>query len=241
VESLARRANLPSRALRLLADGDALASVAGDRRAALWDVRRTPSDELPLFAAAQAAELGAEADMALPDMPAAEHVVLDYQTHRLSLKDHPLTFLRDVLHSEGVLSAAEIDRAKSGQRVRAAGVVLVRQRPGKGNAIFVTLEDETGIVNVLIWARIFETQRRAVMASRMMEVEGVIQRSEEGVVHLMGQRVRDRNDLLDNLTVHARGGADVLKVPRQAQPQSPDPRGYHPRDVRVLPRSRDFH
>ncbi len=240
VESLARRANLPSRALRLLADGDALASIVGDRRAALWEVRRTPGDELPLFAAASAAELGAEDDMALPQMPPAEHVVLDYQTHRLSLKDHPLTFLRERLRADGVLSSAELERAKNGQRVRAAGVVLVRQRPGKGNAIFVTLEDETGVVNVLIWARIFETMRREVMTARLMEVEGVIQRSEEGVVHLMGQRVRDRNDLLDNLTVHAAGG-DVLKVPRQAQPQSPDPRGYHPRDVRVLPKSRDFH
>ena len=240
VESLARRASLPGRALRLLADGDALASIAGDRRAALWEVRRTPSDQLPLFAAARAAELGAEADLALPAMPRAEHVVLDYQTHRLSLKDHPLTFLRDRLRGEGVLSCAEVQAAPSGRRARVAGVVLVRQRPGKGNAIFVTLEDESGITNVVIWARLFERMRRPVMAARLMEVEGVVQR--EGiVVHLMAERVRDRNDLLDNLTAHARGGTDVMKVPRQAQPQSPDPRGYHPRDVRVLPRSRDFH
>ena len=206
VESLARRAQLPSRALRLLADGDALASLAKDRRAALWEVRRTPSDELPLFAAARAAELGTEDDMALPEMPMAEHVVLDYQTHRLSLKDHPMTFLRERLRGEGVLSCAEAQAAPSGRRLRTAGVVLVRQRPGKGNAIFVTLEDESGITNVLIWARDFERMRRAVMASRLMEVEGVVQR--EGiVVHLMVNRVWDRTDLLDTLTAHARGGA----------------------------------
>src|SRR3546814_9018869 len=84
-----------------------------------------------------------------------------------------------------MLNCAEISTAENGARVRSAGVVLVRQRPGKGNAIFVTLEDETGITNVLIWARLFERYRRAVMASRLMLVEGEVQRSAEGVVHLM--------------------------------------------------------
>src|SRR3546814_19762586 len=101
-------------------------------------------------------------------MPLADHLATDYQTTRLSLKGHPMTFLRPTFRGEGVLNCAEISTAENGARVRSAGVVLVRQRPGKGNAIFVTLEDETGITNVLIWARLFERYRRAVMASRQI-------------------------------------------------------------------------
>src|SRR3546814_15063656 len=117
----------------------------------LWEARRTPGSELPLFAAARARELGVEPDMALPATPPSEEVVADYQTVRLSLKDHPMTFLRDHLREQGILSCAETQEAKSGAKVRSAGVVLIRQRPGKGTAIFVTLEDETGITNVLVW------------------------------------------------------------------------------------------
>ncbi len=248
IEELARRAALPSRALRLIADADACRSLGLDRRAALWEARRTPTDQLPLFAAASARELGAEPDMALPEMPAAEHVVLDYQTHRLSLKEHPMSFLRDHLQQQGILRCAEVQAAKNGRRVRTAGVVLVRQRPGKGNAVFVTLEDESGITNVVIWARLFETMRRPVMASRLMEVEGVVQSVDEGtrespvrVVHLMVNRVWDRTDLLDRLGNPGYQPLSDQPEPRAAQPQTPDPRGYHPRNVRILPKSRDFH
>ncbi|MEO5867146.1 MAG: error-prone DNA polymerase [Sphingomonas sp.] len=239
IEQLARRTGLPQRALRLLADADAFGSLALDRRGALWEVRRTPEGELPLFAATRARELGVEPDMALPAMHAAEQVVIDYQTLRLSLKDHPMRFLRGALAAEGVSSCAETAAAKAGAKVRTAGIVLVRQRPGKGNAIFVTLEDETGITNVVIWARLFETFRRQVMAARLMLVEGEVQRSPEGVSHLMATRIHDRTALLDRL---ADGDAmpAALRVPRAAQPQAPD-RSRHPRDVRILPRSRDFH
>src|SRR3546814_8397800 len=119
----------------------------------LWEARRTPGSELPLFAAARARELGVEPDMALPATPPSEEVVADYQTVRLSLKDHPMTFLRDHMREQGILSCAETQDAKSGAKVRSAGVVLLRQRPAKGNAIFVTLEDENSITNLLVWAR----------------------------------------------------------------------------------------
>src|SRR3546814_8393337 len=102
-----------------------------------------------------------------------------------------MTFLRDHLREQGILSCAETQEAKSGAKVRSAGVVLIRQRPGKGNAIFVTLEDETGITNVLVWARLFELYRRPVMAARLMMVEGEVQRSPENVVHLIASRVHD--------------------------------------------------
>jgi len=111
-------------------------------------------------------------------MPLSEHVAADYQTTRLSLKDHPMTFLRPLFRSEGVLSCREVSEARNGSRARVAGIVLVRQRPGEGKAIFITLEDETGITNILLWARLFEIQRREVMASRLMEVEGEVTRFE---------------------------------------------------------------
>lgn len=240
IETLARRGGLPSRALRLLADGDAFGSISLDRRDALWEVRRTPSDELPLFAAARARELGEEPAMALPIMPAAEHVVLDYQTTRLSLRGHPMAFLRDKIRAANILSCAEVAAAKPGTKVKGAGIVLVRQRPGKGNAIFVTIEDETGIVNIVIWARLFEAMRRPVMAARLMVVEGEVQRSEEGVVHLMATKIHDRTAWLNDLG-SGKPHPAAIHVPRSAQPQDTERRGAHPRDVRILPRSRDFH
>ncbi len=240
VEMLARRADLPSAALRLLADADAFGSLGLSRRQALWEVRRTPSGELPLFAAARARELGDEPDMQLPIMPASEEVVTDYQTLRLSLKDHPMRFLRASLREDGVLSCEDTNNSKAGKTVRTAGIVLVRQRPGKGNAIFVTIEDETGITNIVLWARLFERYRRAVMASRLMQVEGVLQRSREGVVHLMANRVVDRSDLLATLTQTRGDGALSPPLARGDEVARPVP-SRHPRDARVLPKSRDFH
>ena len=239
VEQLAQRAGLPARALRLLADADAFGSIDLKRREALWEARRTPQGVLPLFASAEAAELGEEPPIELPAMPLPEEVVTDYQVTRLSLKGHPMQFLRTTFEREGVLSCAEAAGAPNGKIKRVAGVVLIRQRPGKGNALFITLEDETGITNVLLWARDFERYRRAVMAARLMEVEGEIQRSKEGVMHLIAARVFDRSALLGQLTDDA-----PLKPPmsRADGPKNPpDPRHGHPRNVRILPRSRDFH
>jgi error-prone DNA polymerase len=245
IESLARRAALPSRTLRLLADADAFRSLGLDRRGALWEVRRTPTAELPLFAAARARELGDEPDAALPVMSSAEHVVADYQTMRLSLKDHPLTFLRETLAAEGISSCAETDAKPNDAFVRTAGLVLVRQRPGKGNAIFITLEDETGITNVMLWARQFERYRRAVMASRLMLAEGRVQKSHEGVVHLMATRIIDRTTMLDRLTDLGRAPVMVSRADEFLHPQHPRTHpgrsSSHPRAVRVIPKSRDFH
>ena len=244
IEALARAAGLPARALRLLADADAFRSFGYDRRQALWEVRRTPADALPLFAAADARELRPEEDSNLPAMPLSEHVAADYQTTRLSLKAHPMSFLRDVFAAEGVLSSQQVGRARDGARIKVAGVVLVRQRPGEGKAIFVTLEDETGITNVLLWARDFEKYRRPVMASRLMEVHGLLQKSDEGVVHLMGAHVVDRTAELgrlseDHQTRPQLSRADVFEHPQM--PRDHVPRGRHPRNVRILPASRDFH
>lgn len=240
VEELARRARLSARAMRLLADADAFRSLGLDRREALWAVRRLPDDEaLPLFEAAQARELGAERAMALPAMPLAEHVVADYQTARLSLKGHPMGLLRARFARERVASCAQISATRDGSWASVAGVVLVRQRPGKGNAIFITLEDETGIANVVLWARDFERFRREVMAARLLLVEGRVQKSPEGVIHLMAKRVFDRSAELLGLSDTHRAEIVLTRADEFKHPQIP--RGRHPRNVRILPKSRDFH
>jgi error-prone DNA polymerase len=228
LEDLARRASLPARAMALLADADALAGLGLDQRRAGWDVRRIAPKQLSLFAAMDAPELGPEPDPALPAMPLGQQIAQDYQTHRLSLKGHPMQILRPAFSAEGVLTCTAVNTAKDGARVACAGAVLVRQRPGKGNAIFITIEDETGVVNALLWARDFEQQRGPVMSARLMVIEGEVQHSKEGVVHLMARRVHDRTPMLARLD----DAQDDARPPQRAG---------HPRNVRILPRSRDFH
>jgi error-prone DNA polymerase len=240
VEELMRRADLPGRAMRLLADADAFRSLGLDRREALWAVRRLPDDEaLPLFAAAQARELGEEQAVPLPVMPLPQQIVADYQTARLSLKGHPMGMLRPLFRRDRVLSCAELDARPDGSWAATAGVVLVRQRPGNGKAIFITLEDETGIANILLWARLFERFRREVMSGRLLQIEGRVQKSPEGVVHLMAQRVVDRTADLASLSESHSATITLTRADEFKHPQPP--RGRHPRDVRILPKSRDFH
>ena len=184
-----------------------------------------------------------EPDANLPAMHLGEHVAADYQTVRLSLKAHPMQILRPVLAAEGISSCAEISRAANGTRGEVAGVVLVRQRPGNGKAIFITLEDETGVANIIMWARTFERFRLAVMSALLMQVAGDVQKSPEGVIHLMAHRIIDRTSLLATLSDAHRtdpeiGRADVFTHP---QPPRHVRAGGHPRNVRTFPKSRDFH
>ena len=241
VEALSAQARLYGRPMRALADADAFRSIGLDRRAALWEVRRLPQDApLPLFAAVRAPELGTEAPANLPEMSLGEHVATDYQTMRLSLKSHPMALLRARFRRENVLTCAGTAALGDARFAKTAGLVLVRQRPGKGNAIFITLEDETGITNVVLWARQFEAFRREVMASRLMLVEGRVQKSPEGVIHLMATRISDRSAELDHLwNAHQPGlAAQIIPPPLHLAPPS---RHRHPRDARLLPKSRDFH
>ncbi len=233
--------------LRRLADADAFGSLKQDRRQAMWEVRRLPNDNpLPLFAAADARELGEEPDSNLPEMPLREHVAADYQTARLSLKGHPMQILRPMFAGERVLSCKETNELADGRWVRTAGVVLVRQRPGNGKAIFITLEDETGVTNVLLWARIFERFRAEVMCARLLEVHGRVQKSKEGVIHLMGVKAFDRTSELKRLSEDYYPEVELTRADEVKHPQQPrGPKGErvlrHPRDVRILPKSRDFH
>jgi error-prone DNA polymerase len=252
LEEFARDTALPKRALILLADADAFRSIGLDRRAALWAVRRLPDDvALPLFEAATAREQPDENAAPLPQMPRSEQVVADYQTIRLSLKGHPLEFLRQTFAAEKVVTCATVSAAHHGRRVRCAGVVLVRQRPGSAKGvIFMTLEDETGIANVVVWPKVMEQFRREVMGARLVMVEGRIQSSKEKVVHLVAERLVDRSHelaaLSDNLAVQPAlpmgpAPSEPLNDDRREHPDNPAQRIRHPRDVRILPRSRDFH
>ncbi|CAN5131748.1 error-prone DNA polymerase [soil metagenome] len=253
LEDFARETRLPKRALILLADADAFRSLGLDRREALWTVRRLPDDvPLPLFSAAAAREQPDEHAQPLPEMALPEQVVADYQTVRLSLKGHPMEFLRPMFTQEGVVACEAIADARDKQRVRCAGVVLVRQRPGSAKGVvFMTLEDETGIANIVVWPKVMEKFRKEVMGARLIEVQGTIQSSPDKVVHLVAERLFDRSHDLMNLANDALGrkpmippGADViepLQEDLQSQPDSPVHKIRHPRNVRILPRSRDFH
>jgi len=241
IEDLWRRTGLPARALRLLADADAFRSLGIDRREALWIIRRLPDDmPLPLFAVAERHELAEEAAVFLPAMPLSEHVVADYQTVRLSLKAHPMRFLRDLFNDEKVSTCAGLADLPDGAWARVAGIVLVRQRPGKGNAIFMTLEDETGIANALVWKRRFEHYRRPIMAARLALVEGRVQKSPEGVIHLIATAVHDRSGDLDRLSSSYKARTEFARADEILKPQPARLHG-HPRNVRGIPKSRDFH
>jgi len=233
-----RRAGLPKKALMVLAEADGLTSFGMDRREALWAVRRIPDHHtLPLFEAQRLKELPEEEIAPLPLMPLSEHVLADYQTLRLSLKGYPMQFLREVFAGEKVKSCAEVEACRDGTRARCAGVVLVRQMPGDAGVVFITLSDETGITNVVVWPRLVETFRREIMGARLLLIEGKVQKS-DNVVHLVAERIVDRSAELERLSEDA-----VKPFPGRLEDiahQRPDSRS-HPRNVRVLPKSRDFH
>ncbi len=240
LKSCATRSQLCARTIKILADADAFRSCRAltfsqeraaeeklDRRAALWAARRLPGTKpLPLFAAAGVEELGMEPDPELPTMRLGEEIVADYQTLRLSLQAHPMQLLRRLFARENFVRAQDLAACRDGAWKKAAGLVLVRQRPGNGKMVFVTLEDETGVINVALYSTLFERYRKETMAARLMAVEGRIQKSWAGVVHLLARRVSDRSPELARLSEGARGAPD---------------RAVHPRNVRVIPKSRDFH
>ena len=216
-------------------------------------MRRLPDDvPLPLFEAAIAREQPDEKVRPLPDMPLPEQVVADYQTIRLSLKGHPMEFLRPMFARERVVACTEICHGNDKKRVRCAGVVLVRQRPGSAKGVvFMTLEDETGIANIVVWPKVMEQFRKEVMGSRLILVEGYIQSSPEHVTHLVAERLFDRsrdliglaNDAFVRKHILPAGPALVepLNDDRRDHPDQPAQKIRHPRNVRILPPSRDFH
>jgi error-prone DNA polymerase len=242
VEELRSRGRVPVHAIQRLAAADAFRSMGLDRRAALWDSRALKqAPDLPLFAYAEALDEGPESEPAqLPTMPLAEHVVNDYQTIRLSLKAHPMRFLRDHYADRKFITADRLKSIKDGKRLSIAGLVLIRQRPGSAKGVvFITLEDETGVANLVVWPDVFEKQRKIVMGARLMAVHGIVQRDEDdGVIHVVARRLEDHTHMLRHLSddslpsTLSRGDA-----PGSWRP----PAARHPRDVEIIPKSRDFH
>jgi error-prone DNA polymerase len=191
-----RRIHMSSAALRRLAQADAFGSLDLKRRPALWQVSPLGDAPLPLFAHIEEAQ---ERPIALPEMALGEEVAHDYATMRLSLKAHPLALLRGRLAREGVTPASQLLQMKNGDHVTVCGLALVRQQPGTASGvIFVTLEDETGIANLVVWHRVFERYRSIVMGARLMRVTGKVQR--EGIViHVVSERMEDLTERLREL------------------------------------------
>ncbi|MGH9917136.1 MAG: OB-fold nucleic acid binding domain-containing protein, partial [Pyrinomonadaceae bacterium] len=241
IEEVRRMTRLQRRAFVLLADADCFRSLRIDRREALWAVRRFPDNTtLPLFQIAETNELAQEPATLLPQMQMAEHVIADYESVRLSLKGHPMQFLRESLIAEGVVTCKQATSMTSKKRVKLAGIVTVRQRPGSAKGVvFMTIEDETGIANIIVWSKIMRIYRKEVMSSRLILIEGVVQ-SSDNVTHIVAGKLIDRtadlyrlSEQLPSLPV-SRGDEVVHPVPDQS-------RARHPRNVRILPKSRDFH
>ena len=246
VRELKERAGLSPALIERLASADCFNSLGLTRRQALWDARSLiAAPDLPLFAAMAARDEGAEAALTrLPAMPLSEEVVADYQTQRLSLKAHPLAFLRASLADRGFVRASELRERKYRSTVQVAGVVLIRQRPGSARGVcFITLEDETGVVNLVIWPDLMEKQRKVIMGARLIEVKGRVEYDDE-VIHVIATHLTDATPALhalsDDLLPATLDRADEVRRPIQGRMPAYH-RAGHPRDARVIPKSRDFH
>ena len=285
LKELQEKAGLTAAHVRRLAEADAMRSMFLDRRQALWDAKGLrDAPDLPLFR--ETRDEGTERPVALPPMPVTEQVVADYQTLRLSLKAHPMSFLRKSMRKQGFIACEDLRGARAWSRIKLGGVVLIRQRPGSAKGVcFITLEDETGVANLVVWPKVMEQFRKVVMQSRLLVVEGQIQRDAE-IVHVVAERLIDRTDALYRLapetmpTVVSRADHVKNPLPPKWQPEAqempdslqpadeikrggrdprydgergvdvgfapetrhdPGPTHRHPRDVRILPKSRDFH
>ncbi len=235
VADLRDRAGLPPAHVERLAAADCFGSLSLPRRQALWDAQTlAPGADLPLFRFAGARAEGVERQpAALPPMALSEEVIADYQTQRLSLKAHPMSFLRADLAARGFVRACDLRRHKHRSQVDVAGVVLIRQRPGSAKGVvFITLEDETGVANLVIWPDTMERYRKVVMGARLIEVRGRVEYDED-VVHVIATSLTDATHCLHGLS-------DDLLSPPVSYGDHANGHG-HPRNVRVIPKSRDFH
>jgi error-prone DNA polymerase len=245
------RGGLAPSTIERLADADCFRSLGLERRDALWAARGLNrvggQEDLPLFAIRKAQNL--EPDFALPPMVMGEHIVEDYRTLGLSLKGHPAALLRNELRARGAIMAEELADIPSGRKVRVAGLTLVRQRPGTASGvIFMTLQDETHIANVVVWPKVFEKFRAEVLGARLCAVDGLLQKEGE-VIHVIAARLHDYSPLLAGLSGNpfepSLTNADEVRRPVENDSRA------HPRNIRhnlsykpaagVMPKGRNFH
>ncbi|MGN6690285.1 MAG: error-prone DNA polymerase [Sphingopyxis sp.] len=204
VEDVWRRAGVPRVAIERLAEADAFHAIAENRRQGLWKVRGLGEAPLPLFQAADEREAGfspegIEPPTILRPMTDGREVVEDYRATQLSLRAHPLSFLRDELEDMGIVRCADLQHIRDGRNIEVAGVILVRQRPGSAKGVlFVTIEDETGIANAILWPDRFEIYRRQVMAASMIAIRGRLQKEGE-VIHVIADRIVDHDAMLRSI------------------------------------------
>ncbi|MBS0361691.1 MAG: error-prone DNA polymerase, partial [Proteobacteria bacterium] len=232
-----RRAGVTRAALGRLAEADAFRpSLKLARREALWTIKGLRDAPLPLFNLGEDAVELEEAPIALKPMTDGREVVEDYQSLGLSLRAHPVSFLRPELKGRGIVSCAEATGARDGRFLKAAGLVLVRQRPGSAKGVmFITIEDETGVANLVVWEKVFEKYRRTVLSGSMLMVDGRVQR-EGDVVHLIAYKLENLGPMLSSL------GQRQAPFPLRHSPadeghhgpNGPDPRGPRPaRDIYI--------
>lgn len=253
VRDLWLRSGLRADVVERLAQADAFRSLGLDRREALWAVkaldRKGAAERLPLFDQPEIRLPDLEPETRLPAMPLGEHVIHDYRSLTLSLKAHPVSFLRERLSAAGIAPSAMLEETANGRRVSVAGLVLVRQRPGSAKGvIFMTIEDECGVANVIVWPKTFETYRAIVLGSRFVSVTGRVQsakspRSSTAVIHVVAERVEDLTPWLADLSEEADGidslaHADEVRRPVVEQRDRMSPRSAVGRLIRAHPELR---
>ncbi|MCP1237135.1 error-prone DNA polymerase [Gluconobacter kondonii] len=209
IDDVWRRADVPVSALECLAEADAFRVFGQMRRAALWSIKGLADTALPLF---EAADRGRnfplpeviEPEIVLPQMSERASVHEDYRATGLSLTDHPVAFLREGLRKEGIIRCADLPYLRDGRRIQLTGLVLMRQRPGTANGtMFVTIEDETGTANLIVWKDVQEKHRLPLLASRLLACKGRLQK-EGDVIHVVVLSLKDRTPLLQ--------GSELLKA-----------------------------
>ena len=265
VREVWRRCGFSLETMQQLARADAFRSIGLDRRAALWEVRALDrgGQPMPLLDGRVSDLSTLEQKTLLPAMPDGQHVIEDYRSLGLSLRAHPMSFLRPGFDADRVLQAKALDGIANGRRVSVAGLVLVRQRPGTAKGvIFMTIEDETGIANIIVWKKVFERFRPVVLGARLVKVTGKLQ-SASDVIHVVAERIEDMSWRLSELSeaamsVDFRSPVDEIKRPvdqdrrtlsKQRLAQLQGVASRHPRDQgdliraieEVMPKGRNFH
>lgn len=239
-------AGISQTALEKLADADAFRSIGFDRRQAFWEASALGDRPVGIFEGLSSAS-ETEPQVELPVMSLSEHVIHDYATTALSLKQHPVIFVRDQLHALGAVPADALKAIQDGQYVKVAGLVLVRQRPGTASGIcFITIEDETGTANLVVFQNLFETYRKEVLRSKLLMVEGKVQK-EGDVIHVVVKKCINASGLLKKLSASEEREPDVLTLSRADEKDEYDSlakaRKAQPRKAtqgEIFPASRDF-
>ncbi|MEL7487729.1 MAG: error-prone DNA polymerase, partial [Pseudomonadota bacterium] len=256
VRALYQRTDLSVPVLKTLADMDAFRSLGIDRRQALWEVsalggleeKRAAVEDLPLFAQTGRTDLQREPDVALPVMSVGEHVIRDYASTKLSLRAHPMGLLRPIFDRQRFLKASDLASRRNGARIRVAGVVTIRQRPGTASGVvFATIEDETGAIQLIIWPKVFERHRRIAMSARLIAVEGTLQ-IEQSVIHVVAHSLVDRSGDMAVLSDDFDDAEPPLSNADEVKRPAEDPRwitarrteGVADRTVSILPKGRNF-